>query len=54
MYKLRNVDTNQEENIYGVERKDNKTYFLLHSKEYGWSWVDSSYFEPLVVTELGI
>lgn len=52
IYKLRDKVTGEINHVYGVERRDNQTFFLVHTKEYGWSWIESSYVEPLVTKEL--
>jgi len=52
LYMLRDKVTGETEHVYGVERREDKTFFLVHTKEYNWSWIDSSYVEPLVIKEL--
>lgn len=52
LYMLKEKVTGGMEHVYGVERRDDRTYFLVHTKEYGWSWVDSSYVEPLAIKEI--
>lgn len=48
LYQLKERMTGEMEDIYGVERRGDRTEFLCHTKDYGWAWIDSSYFEPLV------
>lgn len=52
LYMLKEKVTGEIEHVYGVERRGERTSFLVHTKEYGWSWVDSSYVEPLVIKEI--
>lgn len=52
IYQLKDKITGEVLNIYGVEHKEGKTLFLCHTKQYEWSWIDSSYLEPLVIMEL--
>lgn len=52
LYKLKDKVTGEINHVYGVERRGDETFFLVHTKEYGWSWVHSSHVEPLVIKEL--
>lgn len=54
IYQLKEKITGEVLSIYGVEHKEDRTFFLCHTKEYKWSWIDSSYLEPLVIKELDL
>ncbi len=47
MFRVKDRTTDDIETVYDTSVDGNKTLFLCYTKVYGWSWVDSSNFEPL-------
>jgi len=48
LYKLSDRDTGEKVAIYGVNKEEGETFFLMYldwKQEFG--WVHSSYFEPV-------
>lgn len=52
LYILKDKLTGELNHVYGVNRDGDKTTFLVHTNDYGWSWIDSSYVEPLITKDL--
>jgi hypothetical protein len=47
MFQLKDKVTGNIFQIYSVRSVENKTEFLVYIDDYGFSWTDSSYYEPL-------